>query len=104
MRTRFRGAIVAGAVALCGGLAISTEIPIAGQTSVYKAPRTPDGKPNVNGIWQAVNTANWDIQDHPARQGAVLALGAAFSVPGGLGVVDGNLVPYQPWAAAKKKE
>ena len=58
----------------------------------YKAPRTPfkDGKPDLNGIWQAINTANWDIQDHVARQGPVLELGAAFSVPAGVGVVEGE--------------
>jgi len=77
---------------------------MSAQMVAYKAPRTPDGKPDLNGIWQAINTANWDIQDHPARQGIVLSLGAAFSVPGGLGVVDGNEIPYQPWALAKKTE
>jgi hypothetical protein len=105
MRTRVSSALVVmAAVAALGGLTVVTEIPIAGQSSGYRAPRTPDGKPNLNGIWQTANTANWDIQDHPPRQGPVLALGAAFSVPGGLGVVDGNVIPYQPWAAAKKKE
>ena len=82
-------------------------LPAAGQTpSTYKAPRSPfkDGKPDLSGIWQANNTANWDIQAHAARQGPVLALGAAFSVPAGLGVVEGDEIPYQPWAAAKKKE
>jgi hypothetical protein len=71
---------------------------------VYKAPRTFDGKPNLNGIWQANNTANWDLQDHAAKQGPVMTLGAAFSVPGGLGVVEGNEIPYKPEALAKKKE
>lgn len=66
--------------------------------------RTPDGRPDMNGIWQTVNTANWDVQGHTARQGPVLELGAAFSVPAGLGVVEGNEIPYQPWAATKKKE
>ena len=28
----------------------------------YRAPRTPDGKPDLNGIWQAMNTANWDLE------------------------------------------
>ena len=55
-------------------------------------------------MWQAVNTANWDIQDHPARQGPVTALGAAFSIPAGAGVVDGDDIPYQPWAAEKKRQ
>ena len=74
------------------------------QAQVYTAPRTPDGKPDLNGIWEAINTANWDIQDHAARMGPVAALGAAFSVPAGRGVVEGNEIPYLPSAAAKKEE
>src|SRR6476620_1011668 len=70
----------------------------------YRAPRTFDGKPNVSGIWQTANTANWDLQDHAARQGPVTELGATFSVPGGLGVVEGNEIPYKPEALTKKKE
>jgi hypothetical protein len=70
----------------------------------YRAPRTADGKPNLTGIWQAMNTANWDIQAHEAKAGPVVALGAAFAVPGGIGVVEGNGIPYQPWALEKKKE
>jgi hypothetical protein len=78
------------------------------------------GKPDFSGIWQANNTANWDLQTHVARPmvshpginannspvlGApVLALGALGWVPAGLGVVEGNDIPYQPWAAARKKE
>ena len=69
----------------------------------YRAPRTAYGTPDVSGIWQATNTANWDIQAHEARPGPVAALGAAFSVPPGLGVVDGNELPYLPDALAKKK-
>ena len=85
--------------------------------------RTVDGKPNVSGVWQANNEANWDLQAHPARAGAVtqpgvypfafaqvpaapvLALGAAAGVPGSLGVVQGDAeIPYTPEAAAKKRE
>jgi hypothetical protein len=55
--------------------------------------RTPDGKPNLQGIWQVLNTAAWDIQDHPARLG----------VPAGQGIVDGNEIPYLPAALAKKR-
>ena len=79
-------------------------VPTIGQAQTYKAPRTADGKPDLNGIWEALNTANWDIQDHAARAGPMVALGAAFSVPAGLGVVEGNEIPYLPAAAAKKKE
>jgi hypothetical protein len=63
----------------------------------------PDGKPNLNGIWQALNTANWDLQEHAARPGLVLALGAAGAEPGGPGVVEGGEIPYLPAAKAKKK-
>jgi hypothetical protein len=68
-----------------------------------RIPRTAGGKPNLNGIWQAINTANWDLQDHSARQGPVVALGASFSVPAGSGVVEGNEIPYRPEALPKKK-
>jgi hypothetical protein len=77
------------------------------------------GKPDFNGIWQANNTANWDLQNHAPRPmvsqagllpgstvlaAPVVALGALGWVPGGLGVVEGDDIPYLPWAAARKKE
>jgi hypothetical protein len=71
----------------------------------------------MNGIWQAVNTANWDLEPHNAKAALamrpgpivpvpakeVLALGAIGSVPMGLGVVDGGTIPYTP-AGLKKRE
>ncbi len=91
--------IAALLVVICLGF-----VPVLAQTPPYKAPRTPDGKPDLNGIWQALNTANWDLLDHPARMGPMVELGAAFSIPAGRGVVEGNEIPYLPEAAAKKKE
>jgi hypothetical protein len=79
-------------------------LPMMSQVQTYEPQRTADGKPDLNGIWQALNTANWDIQDHAARAGPVPALGAAFSVPAGKGVVEGGEIPYLPEAAAKKRE
>jgi len=76
--------------------------PAAAQT--YRAPRTADGRPNLNGIWQALNEANWDLEPHAAAQGPVYALGAQFSIVPGIGVVDGGTIPYKPEALAKKKE
>jgi hypothetical protein len=76
----------------------------AAQTAGYKAPRGPDGHPNLTGIWQAMNTANWDLEDHVARQGLVVALGAVGAEPGGLSVVDGGKIPYLPAALGKRKE
>ena len=71
--------------------------------AAYVAPRTADGKADLNGFWQAVGTAHWDIEGHAASAGPVRALGAAYSVPGGMGVVDAP-IPYQDWARARRKE
>ena len=92
--------VVIGAVA--AGFWPPTQ-PIAAQAPAGP-PRTADGKPNLNGIWQAMNEANWDIQAHVASAGPVSALGGAYAVPPGLGVVEGGEIPYQPAAAEQKKK
>src|SRR5579875_2353168 len=55
-------------------------------------PRTADGKPNLEGIWQAYSSAAADLEDHAA----------SLNMPAGRSVVEGGRIPYQPWAAAKK--
>jgi hypothetical protein len=67
---------------------------LAAQGQSAAMPRTADGKPDLSGIWQVLNTAAWDIQDHAASLG----------VPGGQGVVEGNEIPYQPSALARKRD
>ena len=105
MRSRFRGSMLAVAAAAVVAVFSLVVRPTAGQSTAYKAPRTADGQPNVSGIWQALNTANWDIQDHAAGPAPFpLLLGAIGAVPAGQGVVEGNEIPYQPWALAKRKE
>jgi hypothetical protein len=106
----WRGASVKSAIASAKAstaavmLALCLSTVGVGYAQSYKAPRTADGRPDLNGLWEALNTANWDLQDHAAKMGPVVALGAAFSVPPGRGVVEGNEIPYLPEAAAKKKE
>ena len=87
-------------------------------TTSYRAPRAPGNRPDFNGIWQALNTANYDIEAHVARPAMalrpgpfgpvpaapVLALGAVGAVPGGMGVVEGGDLPYRPEALAQRKE
>jgi hypothetical protein len=72
--------------------------------AAYRAPRTADGKPNLNGIWQAMNTANWDIEAHSAQPSPIKELGATGATPGGAGIVEGGTIPYLPDALKKKKE
>jgi len=102
MRNLFKDSTMAG-VALFGVLSL-TAIPAVAQAPAYRAPRTADGKPNLSGIWQALNSADWDLQGHAASKGPAPLLGAVFSVPPGLGVVEGDEIPYLPAAAAKKKQ
>jgi len=103
MRTRIGLAILAAGAAVSAAIP-GPVIPVSGQSPSTAMPRTADRKPDFTGIWQAMNTANWDLQAHEARRGPVIALGAAFSIPGGPGVVEGNEIPYLPAAAAKRKE
>jgi hypothetical protein len=87
-------------------------------TAAGSMPRTA-GKPDFSGVWQSNNTANWDLQTHEPRPlvaqpgflpntvvlaAPVVGLGTVGWVPAGLGVVEGEEIPYQPWAAARKKE
>ena len=60
----------------------------------YTAPRTPDGQPDLQGVWQVRNTANWDILDHTG----------GYKIPAGFGVVEGGEIPYLPAALAQKKK
>jgi hypothetical protein len=119
--------VIAAAIA---GAALWTHLPLSAQADSYQPPRTADGVPDLNGIWQALNTANYDIQSHPARPALALIpasprsgtpglgrathvelpaplvrpLGAVGGVPAGAGIVEGDEIPYQPWAVARKKE
>jgi hypothetical protein len=96
----------------------------------FRAPRAADGHPDLNGVWQAMNAAHYDLEGHAARPAlallparpqagvpglaratpvelpapAVRALGAVGGVPAGESVVVGGAIPYQPWAAEKRRE
>ncbi|HEV3198289.1 MAG TPA: hypothetical protein VGZ73_10285 [Bryobacteraceae bacterium] len=105
-------AVVVGAVLVVAAMSLS------GQTPAYRAPRAEGGKPDLNGIWQTLSEANYDLEAHNARSAMalrpgpygpvpaapVLALGAVGAVPPSLGVVEGGEIPYKPEALSKKKE
>src|SRR5438105_3489788 len=75
----------------------TAQAPAAGLFPGYTAPHTPDGKPNLNGIWQAFVTANWDVEAHPAQPGPhPEIMGAWGATPGGQSIVEGGVIPYKP--------
>ena len=99
-------------------LVAASLLPASGHVQRADTPRTTSGKPDMNGIWQALGNAHWDIEPHLARAALamqpgpvvpvpaqkVLAFGAVGSVPSGQGVVVGGKIPYLPEALAKKRE
>lgn len=70
----------------------------------YQAPRTADGRPNLGGIWQAIGSAHFDIEPHAAKFGPVVEYGAIGAIPAGLGIVEGDEIPYTAEARAKREE
>ena len=122
MLNRLRDLLTAGslafAIAQAAVVVAPVDIQAQSQTPAYRAPRLADGHPDLSGIWEAVNTANYDIERHMARHAMalrpgpygplpakeVLYLGAVGAVPGGMGVVEGGEIPYKPEALKIRNE
>src|SRR5713101_4530408 len=85
---------IAAGVAQAQRGATPPRAPPAPTASAYNGPRTPDRKPDLNGVWQVFGAAHWNVEAHSASEG----------VPAGLSVVEGGTIPYQPWALAKRHE
>src|SRR5713101_2623009 len=91
MSRRVQGLMVL-AVGVVLGLSVATTRP-SGQVSGEAIRRTADGHPDLTGVWQVMNAAAADLEDHSARLG----------VPAGQSVVEGD-IPYQPGALKQKQE
>jgi len=112
MRNSFRTSMMAAGVAAVVSLAIVPTV-LRGQApapagrgaaTAARVPRTADGKPNLNGIWQVLVGANWNLEDHGASAGPFFQEGAIGAIPAGQSVVEGGDIPYTPAALAKRNE
>src|SRR4029434_4734665 len=115
MRDRFTGAVVAMTLAAAVSLTVTSTAqqgrgnapaaPAAGQGRGAAArPARIAGHPNFNGIWQAIGTAHWNLEDHSASATPIWQLGALYAVPAGQSVIEGGSIPYTPAALKKRTE
>src|SRR5438874_13238167 len=111
MRNRSRRVMILGVTGAVIAVVVTVAATVGQQTSSarpfppYKAPRLADGHPDLNGLWQALVTANIDIEDHEAQSGPrPELLGAYGGWPAGQSIVEGGTIPYKPEALAKKKQ
>jgi hypothetical protein len=131
MRYRFTGAVMAMAIAAAAvtimpaagqapqgaagqggrqggarGAAPATAAPAQARGGQQAArPARIAGKPNLNGIYQAIGTAHWNLEDHSASATQFWQLGAIGAIPAGQSViVDGGTIPYLPAALKKRDE
>jgi hypothetical protein len=79
---------------------------VAQDFPAYRAPRLAgSNQPDLNGIWEALNSANWDLEAHAAGPPPFPSLlGAIGAEPAGQSVVEGGKIPYQPAALPKRAE
>ena len=84
--------------------AVAAILLVAPSAVLAQQPRQLGGHPNLNGIWQAMNTADWNIEPHDAAPApaAPELVGALGAVPAGLGVVEGGKLPYLPAGQAQR--
>jgi hypothetical protein len=103
MRYRFTGALVAMAMAAA---LVATPDAVWGQAQQQRPERIA-GQPNLNGVWQAINTANWNLEAHSAEAlEDFWELGAIGAIPAGQSVItsgDGR-IPYLPHAQERREE
>ena len=79
--------------------------PAQQQPQQQTRPARVAGRPNLNGIWQAMNVAYWNLESHSAQAlDGFGQLGAIAAIPAGQSVVRGGIIPYRPEALARRNE
>ena len=116
MRKQWKAVMISGAAATAirlwmAGMPVAVQaqaggqVPTPGEWPRFTVPRMADGRPNLNGIWQALVTANYNLEDHEAQEGPYTGqMGAYSGEPAGQSVVEGGVIPYRPEAVAGKAE
>ncbi|HTM04631.1 MAG TPA: hypothetical protein VL173_14070 [Vicinamibacterales bacterium] len=132
MRKPFTGAMVAATVAAAAAVVSLTVMPLSGQAPAAGAgqgragaagqgraqgaapaarpaptvsqPARIAGHPNINGIYQAMTNAYWNVEDHPAQATEFWQLGAIGAIPPGMSIVEGGTIPYKPAALKQRDE
>ncbi|GAB1260506.1 hypothetical protein [Aurantivibrio plasticivorans] len=84
---------VLGLMAACASLLSYADIP-----------RTPTGEPDLNGIWQTIGSAHWNLEAHSASAGPIPEMGAIGAIPGGLSIVEEGQIPYTDKALAQREK
>ena len=74
-------------------LTLLTAFAAIAATNAQTLPRTPEGKPDLQGIWQVHNRAAYGLEHHDAKYG----------MPAGPSVVDGGEIPYLPAAREQQR-
>ena len=120
---KIQGLLIATAVLFVGCSPTETTETQTSQVAAPEAiasdvPRGPNGKPDLNGIWQVLMNANDNLEAAPPKAAnhlvpgdfvpvpgpEVVALGAVGAVPASFGVVEGGTIPYRPEALARRDE
>jgi len=100
------GAAAPAPAAPAQGRGAAAPAPAQGRGAATPRPDRIAGRPNMNGIYQAINTANWNLEDHSASSTAFWQLGAIFAIPAGQSVITDNngTIPYTPAGLKKRTE
>jgi hypothetical protein len=84
-------------------VAVLTTVP-AVQAQQLVRDMTLDGRPNLNGVWKAINSAHWNLEAHSAEGlDRFWQMGAIAAIPAGKSVLKGGgEIPYLAEALTKR--
>jgi hypothetical protein len=87
------------------GVILTTALLLPAGAQELRRPATIEGHPNFNGIWQALNTAYWNLETHNAQAlDAFWGMGAIAAIPAGKSIVRGGTIPYLPNALEQRNK